>query len=85
MATFLALAFLATFVLSRLALWLLRKWDGGWLRLAAHAASFALCWAFFTFGSSDGKVYWSGGVIYLFPQALWVLVDYLRGKTGRDI
>jgi hypothetical protein len=78
-------AFVMTFVLSRVALLLMRNWDGGWLRLlAAHAVSLALCWAWFAFGSADGKIYAGGGVVYLLPQACWLLVDYLRGKSARE-
>jgi hypothetical protein len=59
---FFLVAFVATFVLSRAAFWLMRSWDGGmWRLLAAHAISLALCWAWFAFGSADGKVYLHGG------------------------
>ena len=85
MAIFFLGAFIATFVLSQLAFLLLRKWDGGMLRLlAAHAISLALCWAWFAFGSADGKTYPGGGVVFIAPQAIWFLVDYLRGKSARD-
>jgi hypothetical protein len=57
MAVFFLVAFVATFVLSRAAFWLMRNWDGGmWRLLAAHAVSLILCWAWFAFGSADGKV-----------------------------
>ena len=85
MAIFFLVAFAATFLLSQLACLLLRKWDGGWLRLlAAHAVSLAICWAWFAFGSSDGKVYAAGGVVFVLPQAIWLLVDYLRSKSDRE-
>lgn len=76
---------MATFVLSQLAFLLLRKWDGGWLRLiAAHGISLAICWAWFAFGSADGKVYLGGGIVFVLPQATWLLVDYFRGKSERE-
>ena len=85
MAIFLLVAFAATFVLSQLAFLVLRKWDGGWPRLlAAHGISLAICWAWFAFGSLDGKVYPEGGVVFLLPQAIWLLVDYFRGRSERE-
>ena len=78
-------AFVATFVLSRWALWVLGKWDGGWARLlAAHAVSVVICWAVFAFGAFDGKIYWEGGTLFLLPQGVWLLVDYFRGKSARE-
>ena len=85
MIKYFLVAFLATFLLSRLTLWLLRKWDGGMKRLlAAHALSLAVCWAVFAFGTLDGKVYLEGGVLFVLPQAVWFLVDYFRGKSARE-
>ena len=85
MALFCLGAFVATFVLSQLAFWLLRNWDGGMSRLlAAHAISLAICWAWFAFGTLDGKVYLGGGLVFVLPQAVWLLVDYYRGKSARE-
>ena len=85
MIKYFLIAFLATFVLSRLTLWLLRRWDGGMARLlAAHALSLAICWAVFAFGTLDGKVYLEGGVLFILPQGVWFLVDYFRGKSARE-
>lgn len=85
MAIHFLIMFVQTLVLSRIALWLMRRWDGGWPRLlAAHLASFALSWAWFSFGSSDGKVYLAAGIVYVVPQSMWLLVDYLRGKSARE-
>ena len=85
MAIFFLVAFVATFVLSQLGFLLLRKWDGGMLRLlAAHAVSLAICWAWFAFGSADGKIYLGGGGVFILPQAVWFLVDYFRGKRARE-
>ena len=84
MPMFFLIAFIATFVLSQLVFLLMRKWDGGWLRLlAAHALSLAICWAVFAFGSS--KVYLAGGSLFILPQAVWLLVDYFRGKSAREV
>jgi hypothetical protein len=85
MAVFFLVPFVATFVLSQAAFRLMRSWDGGMRRLlAAHAISLILCWAWFTFGSSDGKVYLGGGLLFLLPQGIWFLVDYFRGKSARE-
>ena len=85
MIKYFLVAFLATFLLCRLTLWLLRKWDGGMTRLlAAHALSLAVCWAVFAFGTLDGKVYLEGGVLFVLPQAIWFLVDFFRGKSARE-
>jgi hypothetical protein len=85
MAIYFLIMFVQTFVLSRIALWLMRGWDGGWSRLlAAHFVSLALSWAWFSFGSTSGKIYLAGGAVYVAPQALWLLIDYLRGKSARE-
>jgi hypothetical protein len=84
MAIFFLGALVATFVLSQLAFLAFRTWDGGWLRLlVAHAISLMLCWAWFT-SPPDGKVDLAAGIIFLPPQALWLLVDYLRGRSARE-
>ena len=84
MAIHILIMFVQTLALSQLAFFLMSKWDGGWLRLlAAHGFSFAISWAWFAFGSADGKVYMAAGLVCLFPQGLWLLVDYLRGKSVR--
>ena len=85
-ALFFLIAFVATFALSRLAFWLMRHWDGGWPRLlAAHAVSLAICWGWYAFGSEDGKVYPGGGLVFVLPQAIWLFVDYQRGKSDRGV
>jgi hypothetical protein len=85
MVKYFLIAFLATFLVSRLTLWLLGKWDGGMAKLlAAHALSLAICWAVFAFGTLDGKVYLEGGILFVLPQAVWFLVDYFRGKSARE-
>lgn len=85
MAIFFIVAFVATFVLSQITFWLMRNWHGGmWRLVAAHAISLVLCWAWFAFGSADGKVYLGAGAIFLLPQGIWFLVDYLRGKSARE-
>jgi hypothetical protein len=82
MALFFIVAFVATFVLSQAAFWMMRNWHGGMMRLlAAHAISLVLCWAWFAFGSADRKVYLGAGAVFLLPQGIWFLVDYFRGRA----
>ena len=85
MIKILLVAFLPTFVLSRLTLWLLGRWDGGMARLlAAHALSVAICGAVFAFGTLDGRVYLEGALLFVLPQGVWFLVDHFRGKGARE-
>ena len=75
----------AAFLISRLALRLMRNWDGGMARLlAAHTVALALCWGFFAFGSADGRVYFGAGAVTLLPVGFWFVVDYLRGKSALE-
>lgn len=75
-------AFIITFLLSRLILWLSKNWHGGFGRLvAAHGLSLLICWVAYAFGSADGgPLNWSGGVLYAVPQIIWLIVDVLRKK-----
>ena len=85
MIKYFLIAFVATFLVSRVTLLLIARWDGGMSRLlAAHALSLAICWAVFAFGTLDGKIYLEGGVLFILPQAVWFLVDYFRGKSARE-
>ncbi len=80
-------AFIITFLLSRLALWILKRWDGGIGKLAvAHGSTLALLWTGYAFGSADGgPPNWSGGVIYAFPVFIWFVVDMMRGVGGVEL
>jgi hypothetical protein len=67
-----------TFLLSRVGLLFLRRWDGGATKLAVvHGGTLAFCWALYDLMSGRG---WSGGSIYLIPVIIWFVVDLVRSK-----
>jgi hypothetical protein len=85
MVTYFLIMFVQTLLLSRLALWLMRRWDRGWVRLlCGHFASLALSWAWFAIGGASGKTYLAKGAVYTGPEAVWLLIDLLRGKSARE-
>lgn len=70
-----------TFLISRLALWLLRTWDGGTSRLiAVHAASLLLISFVAGIGMADYGAFAGVRAIttYALPQAVWLIVDLVR-------
>ncbi len=74
----LAQAFAWPFAVSRVFLWLLRRWDAGWTRLAvAHALSLAGLWGAAVYAKTFD---WSAGVAYLLPQLIWFAVDAWRHR-----
>lgn len=77
-------AFIITFLLSRLALYLLRRWDGGTNKLAAaHGGTLAVSWVLSAFGHADGgPPDWSAGIVYAVPVVVWFVVDLVRRKGG---
>jgi hypothetical protein len=78
-------AFIASFLLSRLAMWLLRSWDGGYAKaLAANGAALGLAWLVAGFGFSDGHG-WNAaaGLNYLPASIFWLVVDLVRQRPAR--
>jgi hypothetical protein len=74
-------ALIPTFLISRLALWLLRTWDGGTSRLiAVHAASLLLISFIAGIGMADYGAFAGVRAIttYSLPQAVWLIVDLVR-------
>ena len=73
-------ALIATFLLSRLFLWLLRGRVGEELRIAlAHLASIAVIFVAVGFTRNDGGGFDATAVVpYLIPQTIWVVVDVVR-------
>lgn len=75
-------ALLITFLLSRVALWLMRSWQsGGAARLAlAHLLSFIICTLIGGFGLADGGAFEGAkaAAIYGLPQTIWLVIDLLR-------
>jgi len=73
---------LITFLISRLILLILKKWNGGVTKLAvAHTISFAICLTAYAFGSADGGApQWTAGGFYLLPQLFWFAIDIVRHR-----
>ena len=78
-------ALVPTFLISRLLLWLLKRWDGGYVRyVVANAISGIASVVLAAFGNADGgSPRWDMGLIYLAPQAVWLVID-LFGYRGRQ-
>lgn len=77
-------AFVITFLLSRLALLILRSWNAGAMKLlVAHAATLATSWTISAFGNANGgPLDWSAGIMYVPPVLVWLAVDILRRKDA---
>jgi len=78
---FLAGALIPTFLISRLAFWVLKKWNGSVAKIAvANVASFLVI---FTIAKAAADGYplsydlpdW---LMYALPQSVWVIVDLIR-------
>src|SRR4051794_27953824 len=81
-------ALLATFLITRLALWLSRKRPATLHRLIwAHGLSFGVAFLISGFGYANQTTFAAGTalMIYLPPQIFWFLVDtaLLRNKLSR--
>ena len=66
-----------TLLVSRLTLWILKRWDSGYVRIvSAHILSLILSAALYQFGTdSDFSV---GLVGYALPQLVWLTLDVVR-------
>ena len=79
-------AALVTFLISRLFLYLTKKWNGGVLRLIiANVASLALCAVLSAFGSANGgELNWVNTPVYAFAQAAWLAFDVFRHLSPKE-
>lgn len=78
-------ALIATFLFSRLALWLLKSWDGGAKKLvAAHITSLmaAALLAGITMSENGQFAGATALATYFVPQLVWFAVDLLRLKRS---
>lgn len=89
---FLIGALFPTLLLSRLFLWLTRKWDGGVVRLlAVHGTSLLVVAFAGGVGMADGGAFAGidAGKSYFLPQALWLTVDlvlhFWRSRSPRRL
>jgi hypothetical protein len=75
-----------TLLISRLILWALRGWAGGFLKLSiAHLVSGAVCWIVATVVySHGGPLDWTAGLNLLTPQLAWFCFDVWRGDPLED-
>lgn len=82
-------ALVPTFLISRLMLWLLKRWNGRYLRyIATHAISGALAVVLAAYGFADGgSPDWDAGLVYLMAQTFWLGVDLLafRGRSRQVV
>ena len=71
-----------TFLLSRLGLWLTKRWNGGFIRiLAVHLVCLAIVVVLSAFGhADDGPPNWTAAAVYAFAQAAWMVFDLLTSK-----
>ncbi len=84
----LAGAFVPCFLVSRLFLWLTRKWTGGgnWRVLACHAGSLAVATVLGGLGMADGGPFAGAQALqtYALPQLVLFIVDLWRRRgTGQ--
>lgn len=74
---FLAGAFIPTFLLSRLFLWLLKRWNSRYPRIAlSHAASLFLMAGIYHFAGDHP--FFNGVLAYVLPQAVWLIFDVVK-------
>lgn len=74
-------ALVPTFLLSRLLLWIMRSWDGGYSRIwLAHAVSFLIAFVLAGYGYGNGARFAADIAIALYgpAQLFWALVDSFR-------
>ena len=80
------LALIAGFLVSRVLLWLLRRWDGGISKLAlVHVATVVLLTVVYGLASANGgPIPWAFALLFLPPQFLLLIVDVIRGVGDVD-
>jgi len=79
-------ALVPTFLLSRLLLWITKRWNGGVPRLlAVHVICGALAVIAAAYGySHTGTPDWSRSLIYIVAQLVWLIVDFVRGRRRQS-
>ncbi|MBA1143189.1 hypothetical protein [Mesorhizobium neociceri] len=75
-------ALVPTFLVSRLLLWITKRWNGGLLRLLlVHVISGGLSCTASAYGHSDtGAPNWSYSTVYIVAQLIWLIVDFVRAR-----
>ncbi len=80
---FLIGALLPTFLLSRLFLYILKKWDGGWQKIVfANAMSLLVATLIGGMGMADGGAFATVKAFssYILPQCVWLTYDFYKLK-----
>jgi len=79
-------ALVPTFLLSRLLLWITKRWNGGVPRLLlVHAICAALAVVAAAYGySHTGAPDWSYSLLYVVAQLVWLVVDFIRGRRRQS-
>jgi hypothetical protein len=74
-------ALVPTFLLSRLLLWITKRWNGGVSGLLlVHVICGALAVFASAYGYSHGAPDWSHSLVYVVAQLIWLVVDFVRGR-----
>jgi len=74
-------ALVPTFLISRLLLWLTKRWSGIGRLAFAHLVSGALSCVLSALGHADGSsMNWTFSYIYLAAQLIWFVVDIFRDR-----
>jgi hypothetical protein len=75
-------ALIPTFLVSRVFLWVLKRWDTGWTRLAtANVLSLLGLAGLAGWRAADGGPFVAdAGVVYILPQAIWFGIDAWRHR-----
>ncbi len=78
-------ALVATFLLSRMFLWLSRNWsDTGGRIIAVHGTSIAIIFVAAGFGFADGGSFRADAVLYyIVPQAIWLGFDLIKRERAQ--
>ncbi|TPK96410.1 hypothetical protein FJ934_09710 [Mesorhizobium sp. B2-4-12] len=79
-------ALVPTFLLSRLLLWITKRWNGGVARLLlVHVICGALAIIAAAYGySNTGAPDWSRGPVYIVAQLIWLVVDFVRDRRRQS-
>jgi|GEM_PF-998254 len=79
-------ALVPTFLLSRLLLWITKRWNGGVARLLlVHVICGALAVLAAAYGySHTGAPDWSRSLVYIVAQLIWLIIDFVRGRRRQS-
>lgn len=74
-------ALVPTFLVSRLLLWLSKRWSGIGRLVLVHLVSAAAACVISALGHADGgSLDWSYSALYIIAQLIWFVVDLFRER-----